>query len=154
MTFFCWPVYFIRFNLIYRIKKENERFLSENLVLFNFKEYFFETPYLQNAPYPHGVQHASSPSADLPLPSSLDVIYLRPLGWMLYNLGFLCFIWSKFTSTRHENKPIFPHDVMKFYIMNFIWKFQWKFIPTVLTPQIINYQKYHSHLPRHTFLWN
>ena len=77
-----------------------------------------------------------------------------PYGWMLYNLGFLCFIWSKFTSTRHENKPIFPHDVMKFYIMNFIWKFQWKFIPTVLTPQIIYNQKYHSHLPRHIFLWS
>ena len=50
---------------------------EKNLVSFNLKEDFFETPYLQNAPYPHGIHHAYSPSSDPPLPRSLDVIYLH-----------------------------------------------------------------------------
>ena len=51
----------------------------KNLVSFNVLEDFFDAHNFQNSPYPYRVHLASSPLADTPLPSTSDVIYLRPL---------------------------------------------------------------------------
>ena len=51
----------------------------KNVVSFNVLEDFLDAHNFQNNPYPYRVHLASSPLADTPLPSTSDVIYLRPL---------------------------------------------------------------------------